>query len=226
MLYKTRGISLTYIKYRETSIIARIFTESFGIQSYIVNGVRSRNTRTKMALFQPLTLLDLVVYHNKKKEINRISEIKINFIFHSIPFSIRKTTMALFITELLAQTLKEEGENELLYEYLRDSISALDMLEENYENFHIRFMIQLTGFLGIRPETASMVLQDTGHAGSFNPAFTDKLNQLIRTGFNQPVQLNKNERNELLTVLIHYYQLHYDSIKDMKSLQVLREVFA
>ena len=77
MLYKTRGIALSYIRYKESSIIARIFTETFGMQSYIVNGIRSKNAKTKIALFQPLTILDLVVYNNKKKDINRISERKI-----------------------------------------------------------------------------------------------------------------------------------------------------
>jgi DNA repair protein RecO (recombination protein O) len=107
MLYKTRGIVLSHIKYKETSIIARIFTDAFGSQSYIVNGVRSTNARTKIGLFQPLTLLDLVVYHNSKKEINRISELKPGFTFHSIPFNIKKMAIALFITELLGKTLKE-----------------------------------------------------------------------------------------------------------------------
>ena len=83
MLQKTRGIALSFIKYRDTSIIAKIFTEEFGMQSYIVNGVRSKSAKTKIALFQPLTLLELVVYHNKKKEIHRISEIKCFRNFHS-----------------------------------------------------------------------------------------------------------------------------------------------
>ena len=69
MLYKTRGIALNYIRYRESSIIAKIYTEAFGIQSYIVNGVRSSKSKTnRIALFQPLTLLDMVVYHKSKEE--------------------------------------------------------------------------------------------------------------------------------------------------------------
>ena len=226
MLHKTRGVALSYIKYRETSIIAKIYTEAFGIQSYIVNGVRSKNAKTKMSFFQPLTLLDLVVYHNKKKEINRIAEIKCNFVFHSVPFSIKKTTIALFITELLGQTLVEEGENEQLFEFLSDAISTLDLMEKDYENFHIRFMIHFAYFLGIKPQSGQMILYETGHAKSYNPEFSDKLEELINSNYSQVIGLNKKERSELLTVLVHYYQLHYDSIKEMKSLQVLKEVFS
>lgn len=226
MLYKTRGVALSYIKYKETSIIAKVFTETFGIQSYIVNGVRSKSAKTKIALFQPLTLLDLVVYHNKKREINRISEIKCSFTFHSIPFNIKKATITLFITELLGQTLKEEGEHEQLFDFVSDSIMTLDLLEEKYENFHIRFMLYLSHHLGIKPESAQMILHDTGHAKSYNPEFTNVLDQLLKTNYNQPIQMNKSLRHELLTVLIHYYQMHYDSIKEFKSVQVLKEVFS
>ncbi len=226
MLYKTRGLALSYIKYRETSIIARVFTDQFGTQSYIVNGIRSKNAKTKMALFQPLTLLDLVVYHNSKKEINRISEIKSSYTFHSIPFNIKKTTIALFITELLGQTLKEEEENEQLYNFISESIIFLDEAHEHYENFHIRFMLFLTYYLGIKPESARMILHETGHTKSYNPEFSEKLDKLLQTDYDQLLKLNKHERNELLTVLVHYYQLHYDSIKELKSLQVLKEVFA
>jgi DNA repair protein RecO (recombination protein O) len=226
MLYKTRGIVLSHIKYKETSIIARIFTDAFGNQSYIVNGVRSANARTKIGLFQPLTLLDLVVYHNKKKEINRISELKPSFTFHSIPFNIKKMAIALFITELLGQTLKEEGEHENLFDFINDSIATLDMLGENYENFHIRFMLYLTHHLGIKPESAQMILHETGHSKSYNPEFKQKLDDLLGTNYNQSVKLHKSERNEILNVLIHYYQMHFDAIKEFKSVQVLKEVFS
>jgi DNA repair protein RecO (recombination protein O) len=226
MLYKTRGIVLSHIKYKETSIIARIFTDVFGVQSYIVNGVRSRNAKTKIGLFQPLTLLDLVVYHNKKKEINRISELKPSFTFQTIPFNIKKMTIALFITELLGQTLKEEGEHENLFDFINDSITTLDMIEGNYENFHIRFMLYLTHHLGIKPESAQMILHETGHSKSYNPLFRQKLDDLLCTNYSQTVKLLKSDRNEILNVLIHYYQMHFDSIKEFKSVQVLKEVFS
>ncbi len=62
MLIKTRGIVLSYLKYRETSIIARIYTERLGVQSYVVNGVRKAKPPGRIALFQPFTLLELVAY--------------------------------------------------------------------------------------------------------------------------------------------------------------------
>jgi len=226
MLYKTRGIALSFIKYKETSIIAKIFTDKFGIQSYIVNSVRSKNAKTKIALFQPLTMLDLVVYHNKKKEVNRIGEIKCSYTFQAIPYDIRKTTIALFITELLGQTLKEEGEHDEMFDFISDSIVTLDLMEEHFESFHIRFMIYLCHYLGIRPESAKMILQDTGHLKQHDPDFIEQLEQLLLSNYTEGVRIKKANRNELLAILIHYYQLHFDSIRDFKSVQILKEVFS
>lgn len=226
MLYKTRGVALSFIKYRETSIIARIFTEMFGLQSYIVNGVRSRNAKTRMALFQPLTLLDLVVYHNDKKDIHRISEIKCSVTFHSIPFNIKKMSIALFITELLGQTVREEEEQEMLFNFVNDSIISLDLIERDYENFHIKFMLYFSHYLGIKPASAQMVLHETGHNKSHHPEMIMQLEKLMESNYAQSIKLGKKDRLELLTILIHYYQMHFDSIRDLKSLQVLKEVFS
>jgi DNA repair protein RecO (recombination protein O) len=124
MLHKTRGIGLSYLRYRESSIITKIYTEAFGIQTYIVNGVRSSKSKNnRIALFQPLPLLDMVVYHkNKEDTVHRISELKCYAPFHSIPFDVIKSSLALFITEILGKTLREEESNELLFRFIEESI--------------------------------------------------------------------------------------------------------
>ena len=226
MLYKTRGIALSYIKYKESSIIARIFTESFGMQSYIINGIRSKNSKTKIALFQPLTLLDLVVYHNKKKDIHRISEIKCNANFHSIPFDIRKTSIALFLNEMLNKVLIDEGENENLFEFLHSSFQLFDVVQTDFENFHVQFLIQLSRYLGIYPVSAVSMLKEIGHAKANDKFFVEQIDFFIQSGFDQHIKLNKVIRNEILMVVINYYRFHFDSIKEFKSIQVLKEVLS
>jgi DNA repair protein RecO (recombination protein O) len=226
MLHKTRGIALSYVKYRETSIIVRIFTRQFGIQSYIVNGVRSKSAKTKIALFQPLTLLDLVVYHNKRKEINRISEIKPACIFHSIPFEVKKMAISLFITELLGQILKEEVEQEQLYDFLHTAIMNFDMKADNYEHFHLWLMLRLTRYLGILPESAGSIIGYSRQAGHHSAQFVGMLDTLIHADLDSPITMGRVDRNELMNVLIQYYQSHYDSIQDFRSVPVLKEVFS
>ena len=226
MLHKTRGIALSYLKFKESSIIARIFTEAFGMQSYIVNSVRAKAAKSKIALFQPLTILDLVVYHNKRKEIHRISEIKCSFNVQTIPYNIKKTSIALFLTELLNQTLREEGENEQLFEFIHESIVTFDLLNKNYENFHLQFMMLLSRYLGIKPESARSMLTEVGHTKIYDNQFNRQVDFFIRSNYEQHQKLGKVVRNEILMLIIDYFRFHYDSIRDFKSIQVLKEVLS
>ena len=224
MLHKTRGIAISYIKYKESSIIARIFTEAFGMQSYIVNSVRSSSAKSKIALGQKLTILDLVGYHNTKKEINRSSENKCSFTFRTIPYQIRKSSIAMFLTELLYQVLREEGENEQLFEFVHESVVLFDRIQENYENFHLHFMLSLSRFLGIRPESAKAMMEEVGHRRKFDGIFVEQLNFMLQSKYGQEQKLTKATRNEILALILDYYRFHYDSIRDLKSIQVLKEV--
>ena len=72
--HKTKGIVLRTVKYGETSVIVAVFTEKFGVQSYLVNGVRisTKKGSGKANLFQPSAILEMVVYHNELKQLQRL----------------------------------------------------------------------------------------------------------------------------------------------------------
>ena len=128
MISKTKGLVLSSIKYKESSLIVRIYTEEFGLRSYIVNGVRTARGKGKAALYQPLTILDMEVYENKSKNIQRISEVKCHFPYKSIPFDVQKMTIAIFISEFLTKILRgEEDQNKGLYQFLEVSLMHFDM---------------------------------------------------------------------------------------------------
>jgi DNA repair protein RecO (recombination protein O) len=225
MLAKTGGIVLSYIKYRETSIIAKIFTEQFGMQTYLVNSVRSLNSKPRIAYFQPLTLLEMVVYYHRGKEINRISELRCSYNFHTLPFDIRKTTVALFITEILSQVLKEEEEPFELFHFLHQAIKGYDEQTENFMDFHVLFLVQLTGFLGIRPDSGAFILKETGRSSESYKHLAILLDELIQSNTSPVPPFDRPSRNSLIQILVDYYRSHYDSIKPIKSIQVLNEVF-
>ncbi len=229
MLHKTRGIALSYIRYRESSIIAKIYTEAFGIQSYIVNGVRSsRSKANRIALFQPLTLLDLVVYHkNKTDALHRISEIKCRVPFHSLPFEVVKSSLALFLTEILSKSLREEEENLPLFEFLEESIGYLDNAESGYENFHIHTLVQLAFYLGFGMETATDLkneLRENHYPASPDAIQRAALQIWLSAPFGEPVVLDRPRRLSLLNMLLFFYKIHLDSLGEIKSLDVLHEV--
>ncbi|MHA6246490.1 DNA repair protein RecO [Pontibacter sp. CAU 1760] len=236
MLVKTRGIVLNHIKYRETSVIARVYTEALGMQSYVVNGVRKKGPGSRVALFQPFTLLDMVVYPSAKGGLTRISEFRSAHPLYSIPFDIRKSSMMLFLSEVVSRTVKEEEENPPLFHFLWDAIVFFDEQESNFENFHLVFLLQLSYHLGFGPGSGAEIVEQvafSGNAQSATAAPTVLAMQAHEQYFDQllgetalALIPNGRVRRELLDVLIRYYQLHVDRLGEIKSLAILSEVLA
>lgn len=231
MLYKTRGIAFNSIPFKESSIIAKIFTEDFGMQSYIVNGVRSAKGRTKSALFQPFSVLDLVVYKNPQKDIQRISEIKVGRVNREIAYNYGKTTIALFLCDILNKILKADIEEKEVFTFLDECINELDCTSKP-GNFHLFFLLNLLSYLGI-DTIDSLEMDDQNLRGGDRKNFIDLqiqerllLPPLKGIETWHTVQLNKNQRLRLLDFLMNYYSTHYSELRNLKSLQVLRETMA
>ena len=229
MLHKTRGIVLNYLKYGESSIIVKIFTEEFGVQSYIVNSVRSSKSKSKIALFQPLTLLDMVVYYREQANLHRIKEMKCLVPFISIPFEFRKSGIALFMTEVLLKTVKSEEQNQSLFEFLQEAVLRLDRLQQNYSNFHLQFLLQLSSYLGFAPGTAEELYEQVhpgGNTSGFAADEKEAVEAMLQQDFDNNIRLGVEQRKHILTNILHFYRLHIDNFGELKSLSVLQEVMS
>lgn len=220
MVHKTRGIIFRFTKYGETSIIVNIFTELFGLQSYIVNGVRSSSSRNKIALYQPLTLLELVVYHRPNANINRIKEVRCVHPYQTVTSDVRKSAIAIFLNELLNKTVKEESHAGELCSFLFNSFIVLDTLEQHAENFHLLFMVKLSRLLGFGAFNVNEIL-----GVRIVDEETEKvLNHMIDSGYDTELVISNTKRRELLDLLIKFYADHIENLGEMRSLHVLRDV--
>jgi len=219
VLQKTRGIVFRFVKFGETSIIANIFTEQFGLQSYMIKGVRSNSRKSKIALFQPLTLLDMVVYHKENAGIMHIKEVKCFHPYQFINGDVRKATIAMFINEVLNKSVKEQSHAQDIFNFIADSLIYLDTLEHP-ENFHLVFLIGLSKHLGFGPHLSSEVLG--GRMISDDEEIA--LNKLLTSEYQINVPLNYQQRKNILAVLLRFYQAHSDGFGEMKSLAVLKEI--
>ncbi|AWV98084.1 DNA repair protein RecO [Arcticibacterium luteifluviistationis] len=227
MLHKTKGIVIGYIPYRETSIIVKLYTEKFGIQSYIENGVRTAKGKNKIALFQPMTLLDLVVYHHDKKDLHRISEIKCNTPLLTIPYDIRKSSVAIFLNEVLNKTLKERIDNESLFFFLYHAILTLDAQEKGIDTFHLTFLAKYSYHLGFAPQNSNEIETQFNEFDIHIPVEQETkkyLNLLFKSDFSDQILVNKAFRNHLLDVMLAFYRIHQEEFGELKSLQVLRQL--
>lgn len=209
-----------FTKYGETSIIVNIFTGLFGLQSYIVNGVRSKTTKSKIALYQPLTLLDLVVYFRENANIKRIKEVKCIHPYQTIHADVKKSVLAMFINEVLNKAVKEESHANDLCEFLIGSFITLDELQQNVENFHLIFLLKLSRFLGFGAYQVNEVL-----AGRMADEETEKiLGNLIDSEYGTLTPMTNAQRREILDLILKFYRDHIETLGEMKSVQVLREI--
>ncbi len=219
MLHKTKGVVFRFTKYGETSIIVNIFTELFGLQSYIVNGVRSSSKRSKIALFQPLTLLDLVVYHKENANILRIKDVKCYHPYQSVTSEIRKSAIAMFIIEVLNKSVKEQSHAGEIHDFVANSLMTLDKLQKP-ENFHLLFLLGLSKHLGFGPNLTEEVLG--GHW--MDVGDQEVLKRLMKSDYDSTIMINYAQRQTLLLSLLRFYANHVDNFGEMKSLAVLREI--
>ncbi|WP_375436807.1 DNA repair protein RecO [uncultured Hymenobacter sp.] len=237
MLIKTRGIVLSYIKYRETSIIARVYTERLGVQSYVVNGVRKAKPPGRIALFQPLTLLELVAYTSRSGGLTRLSEFRCAESYRSIPYDVQKSSVALVLSEILNHSVLEEEENEPLFNFLHDSLLAFDQQTSGYENFALYFLLNLATYLGFGVEKGEEIVTQVAFAATVPTAqgggpmvlrlqeFEQYLDELLQDPARTTIP-NGRVRRELLAVIIRYYQLHVERLGEVRSLAILSEVLA
>ena len=242
-LHKTKGIVLRTVKYGETSIIVLIFTEKFGIQSYLVNGVRtsSKKASGKANLFQPAAILDLVVYHNELKHLNRIKEFKWAHLYQNIFSDVPKNAVSLFMVELLTKCLKQPEVNEDLFHFCEDAFIHLD--ESNnavMANFSLYFALHLSSLLGFQIQDSytaekhfldlqegSFTNKEPAHPHFIQGKYAEVTSEILKTM--QPeeleqIKLNHDIRRQLLHAYEVFFSLHVQEFGVMKTLPVLREV--
>jgi len=244
-VHKTKGIVLRTVKYGETSVIAAIYTELFGLQSYLVNGVRTTTKKGpgKASLFQPGAMLDLIVYHNDLKNLQRIKEFKWGYLYKNIFSDIFKNAVALFMVELLSKTIKQPEQNTDLFHFIEDAFLHLDESGQNVvANFPLFFSLHLATLYGFRlsdeysPKNNYLDLQEGEfvHEQPVHPYFladpySHTISQLLKTL--QPhelssIHLNRDARRILMIACQQFYALHIQDFGTMKTLPVLQEVLS
>lgn len=237
MQVKTKAIVVSSIKFQEKSLIVKCFTQSHGLKSYFVRDAFSgRKSNQKIAYFQPLSLLEIDAVHKNKGTLENFKEIKISTPFQTIHTDIYKSTIVLFISEILYHSIHEEEKNESLFTFLETALLWLDHHDE-IANFHLILMLEATKYLGFYPDISDidMPFFDVNE-GVFTPFHaisslteheTDLFKKLIDLRFDNDQKIfYVIERQIVLKILIDYYSFHLDGFKKPKSLEVLKEVFS
>ncbi|MDP1764219.1 MAG: DNA repair protein RecO [Sediminibacterium sp.] len=243
MVYKTKGIVLRTVKYGDTSIITTVYTELFGIQSYIVKGVR-QSTKTsagKASFFQPSAMLDMEVYHNELKQLQFIKEYQWGYLYENVLFDVVKNTVASFVIELLQHSLQQPEANPELFYLIEDTLKQLDKGTETLTaNLPLYFTLHLTSELGFRingtynAQTPVLDLQEgmfiagkPMHPYYITDAMAQTTSQLLALQFYndlENISLNRVLRRELLQAYQTYLSLHIQGFGELKSFGILQEI--
>lgn len=242
MTHKTKGIILRTVKYGETSIIASVYTELFGIQSYIVKGIRQSNKKQNKAIyFQPAAMLEMVVYHNELKKLQFIKEYQWSYLYRAVLFDVVKNAIAMFMVELLQLTMKQPEANAELFYFIEDCLQQLDKGSNTLAaNLPLYFTLNLATKSGFRlqgeyAETIAVLDLQEGAFVTDIPAHSyyaqgsvafiiSILNSLNSLNALEQIALNRSERKEVLLVLLQYISLHLHDAGNLKSLSILQEV--
>ncbi len=240
MLEKTRGIFLHAVKYSETSLITSIYTEVYGRQSYLVKGARSKNSTVKASVFQPLYLLDLEIYFRPTKEIHWLKSARIASPYTTIPFDVRKSSQAIFLAEILNKCIREEEHNQELFDFIYHSLTFLDLAGSGINNFHIWFLFKLARYMGISPgndnaltgfffdlQKAQFVTYEPVHRHFADKQVTKLFSRLfdVDAGTLEKLDYTHSERTLVLDMLLEFYRIHFDYLGEIRSIEVLKEVF-
>ncbi len=238
MQVTTKAIILSSLKYGDTSLIVKAFTQSDGLKSYLLKGVlASKKGKLKTAYFQPLTQLELTANHKNKGTLETISEVKVLYSYKTLHTNIVKNSLVLFLAEMLGSSIQEEQQDTGLYDYLENSFKWLDG-NEKIANFHLLFLVNLTKFLGFYPEEPNTEngyfdLQEGQFVASptLNPLIENEnaahFKKLLGINFDalKDMKIAKGIRESLLKSVILYFELHLHGFRKPKSLAVLNAVF-
>ena len=241
MLEKTRAILLHQIKYTDTGIVAQLYTRKFGRQSFLVRGMRNRKTGKHNVLFQPMSILDLEMYYKASREMQVMKEFSSTYTPYNIYSDIKKSSVAIFLGEVLTSVLKEESPHEEMFDYIEEAIVYFDQSIEGYANFHIALLSGLSSYLGFEPSPRSLaddayfdmingifVRIPPVHGNYANREVSDVLACFFEASYDSvsSISLTGAQRNEVLETMVRYYSLHLPGLKKIKSLDVLKEVFS
>ncbi len=203
-------------------------------------GHKKRGSKPGIALLSPGMLLECKCSFKQNSALQNLGEIRLRASLTDCYINPYKNAMLTLICELLQKTLREEESHPELFDYLDRSILTLNALEQHYANFHLVFMLQFSRFLGFYPykqEVTAPCFFDL-QAGTFSstrpmhPHYADTqlsllLAQLIDLDFHtmHRCPLSKHQRNKLTHLLISYFQHHLSYLGEMKSLDVLQDIF-
>ena len=240
MIESTKAIVLHQVKYSDSGIVVQLYSHKYGRIACLIKGLRSKKSGKHNVLFQPLSILEMVIYYKASREIQIMKDFSASYSPADVYSDIRKSSVAIFLGEVLTSVLREESPNEALFDFLEDSVIYFDRCREGYANFHLAFLAGLCSYLGFEP--GKTIIQGKKYFDMLNGKFiqhppadgnyaSPEISEILAAFFSSSYEnINKiiltgSVRNEVLETLVKYFSIHLPGLRRINSLEVLKEVF-
>ncbi|QTY26796.1 DNA repair protein RecO [Flavobacterium sp. CS20] len=239
MFVKTQAVVISNVKYRDSDLIVKCYTKALGSVTFMVKGVlKSKKGKFRASMFQPLSLIDIEMQYRNKSHLEYFKEVQLSHHLNELQSNVYKSSLVMFLSEILKSVIVEEEQNVKLYKFINESVLYLENTTK-YANFHIAFILKLSSFLGFYPHLSTHkdeiyfnlsegLFQNFESPYTLNLGLSNLFSEFIRNDFNnnQHLQLSKKQRSDILKLLINYYELHIENFKSPKSLEVIEQIFS
>jgi DNA repair protein RecO (recombination protein O) len=240
MIDSTKAIVLHQIKYSDSGIVVQLYSRKYGRLACLIKGLRNKKSGKHNVLFQPLSILDMAIYYKASREIQIMKDFSASYSPSDVYSDIKKSSVAIFLGEVLTSVLREESPNETLFDFLEDSVIYFDQCREGFANFHLAFLAGLCSYLGFEPGKTE--IKGIKYFDMLNGKFTQhppadgnyagpEISEILAAFFSSSceninkIMLTGSVRNEVLETLVKYFSIHLPGLRKIKSLEVLKEVF-
>lgn len=218
MLQKTKAIVLSALRYQESSLIVKVFTQSLGLQSLLVQSVGKPKSSFKASYFLPLTQLEVVAYFSGKG-LSRLKEVSLVSVPHQLQTDVVQMSVAGFMTEVLQKCIHEGDQQIELYDFVSNQILNLKEAQE-LAHFPVKFLFMLSEVLGFQPGSFQEMAENQTSISvtDLEPYFFQLLLPDIELSWPATV------RRQMMELFLQFYQWHVDGFGTLQSLDVLKEV--
>lgn len=240
MLVKTEAIVLRNTVFGDQKMIVDLFTDMLGCVSVVTRFSSSSKGKIRKQLFVPLSLIEIEMDYKENSSLQKLKNASISVPYTDIPFDSYKISISFFISEVTFFALRGENDNKALFNFVSKSLQWLDTTSKPCPNFHLVYMMGLVTFLGFMPNldnyhegdcfdlrNACFECRAEGHADFLDPEQAQRIVTLARMNYSTMhlFKMSHNDRNRIVDVLVDFYRLHIPGFPQLKSLDVLKQIF-
>ncbi|MBE6209087.1 MAG: DNA repair protein RecO [Rikenellaceae bacterium] len=237
--YKATGVVLHTLKYGDNSLVVFMLTDLKGRASFMVRGVKSGRGGNKLALFQPMFVVEFEAVSSPKAQMDTLRDVHSALPLESLPFDIVKSTIALFMAEVLYRLVRDVEPESPLFDFVCNVVQSLDEAQSGVANFHLKFMVELARHMGFYPSgdyregdvldirEGVFVGAEPAHGAAMSVENSRTLARFMQTDFDSldTVPMNRTSRDAFLSAMLEYFDYHLDSVRNIRSVEILRTVF-